>query len=161
MEVLKKIAIKFNQCKLLVFALIGITITPYKLYISLQIHGYLPGAKIVVQTAQDKWHESLPQNDIYWISFDKEKSIKSPGQHRTNLNKKTWNSIRIGDGIEMIAVHGSNDLYAKNGIYASWGNFIIDIVFFAMTYLCFLPLALFLTIRRKRKQKKNSSYYSN
>ncbi len=107
----------------------GVTIP--KLYKMSQIRGWVSGAKVTQKAITQKWHQTPAEHpegrDVYWIAWTAEK-IRSVGNHRMNVPPELWNRLNVGDQIEGIRLHGDPRLYLREGIFASDGNFAVDVI---------------------------------
>lgn len=100
----------------------GATFTWQKLSGMRQVRGFMPGATVTPRIISDKW---LQPPDTRWISWG-EQSIRRRGDHRLNVPASLWESVEIGDEIEIVYLPPSTTPYHREGIYASDGNFAFD-----------------------------------
>jgi hypothetical protein len=117
---------------LLRFPIIGLTaclgliiFTGGKLYKMAQIEGWAPGASISQVEVLDKGTESGRRgSEYYWVELD---PIKL-SDHRIRLEQNYWNTIKIGDSIEVRQVPSDDSTYSKNDIFTEPGNYSVDVV---------------------------------
>lgn len=127
-----------------------VTITLPKLYKMAQIKGLLPGAVAVQRVIVEKWHQTPAEHhkgrNVYWIAIAPG-DIRQRGSHRLNVVPEHWNRLNQGDTIELLSIPGDPDFYLRDGIFASWGNFVFDFVLIGVE--CIVVVTLF---RRLRSQ---------
>lgn len=120
-----------TKAAILVIALgLAAAITGPKLYRMAQIKGFVDGAQTEIVTVTNKWHQSVQgrrAREVYWVTWTNQ-DIKQVGSHRLNLTAERWNSVEIGDKIELIRLPGRDKAYDSAGIFVSEGNFIFDLL---------------------------------
>ena len=67
----------------------------------------------------------------YWIAWN-HSNITQPSSSRINVDEKQWINFNIGDAIPIIRLPDSPIPYYREGIYASDGNFILDVVLISL-----------------------------
>ncbi|HEY9062227.1 MAG TPA: hypothetical protein VIO64_17265 [Pseudobacteroides sp.] len=117
---------------IIIFAgFLALGVTGPKLIKMAQIKGWVTGAEIKVEEITQKWNQTPDIHpsgrNTFWISWGNQ-DISVRGNHRTNVEKEIWDSINIGDKIELVYVPGDTSAYLKDGIFVGPGNFIFDIV---------------------------------
>lgn len=140
--------------RIIVIVLVGLLafgVTGPKLMKMSQIKGWISGAEIEKVIVTQKWYQTSdihPSGDTFWISWT-EKNIKEVGSHRINVIKEKWNTIEIGDSLEIIYIEGDSSPYLEDGIFVEFGNFIFDIILFIVE----LGLIIGVTINFIRNRK--------
>lgn len=105
--------------------------TGNKLHTLAQARGWLPGARTETHAITQMAILDGKYGESYWVSWTNT-SIRTQGDHRTNLQYDDWATLRIGDPIEITFVGKSSTPYLKNDIDTSNGNFIFDGVLLAL-----------------------------
>lgn len=107
------------------------------------IRGWLPGARVEMKVITGKQKTPGRHGSSYWISWDN-KSPSTTGHHRVNLNHDQWETISLGDEIEVRYIGKDKSPYLPTGIYASIGNFGFDLILLIVelggVVYCGLPL---------------------
>ena len=102
-----------------------------RLYKIGQIRGRLPGAELRSVVVSQKWHQTPEEHyrgrNVYWVAWDGS-DIRTAGPHRLNLDRSSWESLAIGDPLELVFLPGEQRAYVRGGIFASTGNLVIDLV---------------------------------
>ena len=110
---------------------LALYLTGPKLYKMAQISGRLPGAETRQVVVSQKWHQTAAehprQRDVYWVAWG-ETDVRTVGHHRLNFERERWDAISVGDPLELVVLPGGERPYARDGIFASKGNFVIDLV---------------------------------
>jgi len=104
-------------------------ITGNKLVKMSKIQGWLPGARQEIKIITGKEEIADKYGSAYWIAWDNI-SPSVVGNHRTNLKQNQWESLSVGDKIEVYYVGKSASPYIRDGIFVSKGNFVFDSVLF-------------------------------
>ena len=126
-------------------ALLACLVTIPKLIRMAQIRGWLPGAAVEERVILEKWHETAAEHPrgrtTYWL-LTGEGDIRVPGNHRINLQRDNWEGRNVGDPIAMVPLDG--EVYLRDGIYASDGNFFFDLVLLAAELFVVIRMAALL-----------------
>lgn len=137
-------------------------VTGPKLIKMCQIRGWIPGAVVVEEVISKKWHQTPSQDpserNTFWISWG-DKSIMIRGNHRINLEEDDWEQIEVGQSIELTKVPGSNDIFLRDGIFASNGNFVFDIflLLIELGVVFIFGFGLLSDYRNENKEKQKMS----
>lgn len=121
---------------LIFLAAIGLAVgvTGPKLIRMAKIRGWLPGATTETRTITQTWHQTPDQHpngrDTYWISWTQE-DIHIVGPHRLNVSPEKWSSLQVGQTLEVRSLPNDREIYLEEGIYASTGNFVFDLLLLA------------------------------
>ncbi|MFV0289749.1 MAG: hypothetical protein ACK5IJ_02460 [Mangrovibacterium sp.] len=118
---------------IIAIALFLLGITAPKLLKMCQIRGWIAGANaefevITARKVQEVERGGLLQ-PVFWISWG-ETSIDVKGNHRINLEQAAWERIQLGDSIEVMTFPQTGETYLQNGIFASNGNLLFDLILF-------------------------------
>jgi hypothetical protein len=132
-------------------------VTGPKLYTMGQITGRLPGAELRSVIVSQKWHQTPAEHyrgrNVYWVAWDSS-DIRTAGPHRLNLDRNKWESLAIGDPLERVFLPGDQRAYFREGIFASTGNLVIDLVLLlvevGVTVWALVSIALELRERSQR-----------
>lgn len=104
----------------------ALVITVPKLVRMARIRGWLPGATVSTEVITQKWDHPSRSGRAYWVAWS-ERDIREVGPHRLNIPQARWERLAIGDTISLVRVGRRSSPYLGDGIYASTGNFILDI----------------------------------
>lgn len=137
--------------------LLAIFVTIPKLWSVMQIRGWIDGASYHSEIISQKWYQdedSHPANrEAWWIAWQ-DKDIKEVGGHRVNISEAHWQRLNIGEPIIVITLGDSPIPYLEEGIYASNGNLMLDIVLLIVECWC-----VFYFGRAWLKLRSSSQYY--
>lgn len=127
----------WNNKLLLAIICTGLLIfTSTKIYGMLEIRGIIPGRIIESKIITDMTFQAsskIPGENVYWISWSYA-DISTKSNNRLNISEELWTSLEIGSEVEIIKLRSGNTPYMKNGIYASNGNFVFDIIMFLIEF---------------------------
>lgn len=116
---------KFLLKLLFILILLGVFIN--KLHSMAQVRGWLGGATEELQKITDKKILEGQFGEAYWIAWN-HSDIGQASSNRINIDEKQWIEFSIGDAITIIRFPDEPVPYYREGIYASYGNFILDFV---------------------------------
>jgi hypothetical protein len=112
--------------------LVGVAffVTIPKLYRMAQIRGFIAGGVIQPLPILEKWHQTPAEHhkgrNVWWLRLHPG-DIRQPGNHRANVEKSQWESFKVGQTIETVAIPGDKSIYLLRGdIYAETSHFVID-----------------------------------
>lgn len=125
--------------------------TGAKIIKMLKIREIIEGSNYIKKEITGKWIDNVSDSDSYWISWNNV-NIKERSTDRINLPNEEWKKFEIGDTIEITYFKYDIFPYYKNGIYASNGNFIFDLIIICIEVSIFL----FLFIKGISSLKLNS-----
>ena len=111
----------------ILFILLIVVFLLNKLYTMTQIRGWSSGSIIHHHTVTDKRQLEGLFDNAYWVAWD-DSDITVPSSERINLYDKQWLPLKVGDTISIVTIPNNPIPYNREGIYASNGNFILDIV---------------------------------
>lgn len=121
---------EMKNIRSLAVVVLAMTITAPKLYKMGQIRGWISGAETSTKTITQKWHQTsiaYPSGgDAYWLAWS-DTNIREVGDHRLNVTLEHWQTIDIGEDIEIVYTPRDSKPYLRDGIFASPGNFVFDI----------------------------------
>lgn len=105
-------------------------VTARKLYKMSQIMGWQPGANVTTRVIIQKGvNEGRRGRQHYWVSWAGE----PPPADRANVSPEIWARMKVGDPVDVVRVPGDDAAYLRNGVFVEPGNFVFDIVLFALT----------------------------
>jgi hypothetical protein len=117
----------FKSLGILVLAVgAAVLITGPKLVKMATIRGWLPGATVSAEVITQKWDHASRTGHAYWVAWS-ERDIREVGPHRLNVPQARWERLAIGDTITIVRVRRDRQAYLRDGIYASTGNFVLDV----------------------------------
>jgi hypothetical protein len=144
----------------------GVTIP--KLWTMCQIKGWLPGAITAQETVTQKWYQSAEEHprgwDTYWISWS-DTDIRTVGLHRINVEPQYWESVAVGDPLEVVRLPNDARPHLRNDIFVSVGNFSFDLALLAveigvaLIMLVILARNVFVTERQSTLSHKRRALY--
>jgi hypothetical protein len=112
-------------------ALVG-GVTGPKLHKMAQIKGWRPGATVTTRFITKKGvNQGTRGSNHYWVSWANYDGTISPA-HRDYVSPEVWESMEVGDPVEVIHVPGDDAGYLPNGVYVELGNFAFDIALLAV-----------------------------
>ena len=114
---------------LLILLLLGVLIN--KLHTMAQVRGLLEGASEELQKITDKKILEGQFGAAYWIAWN-HSDITQPSSNRINVDEQQWINFNIGDAIAINRLPDDPIPYYREGIYASDGNFILDLVLISL-----------------------------
>jgi hypothetical protein len=120
---------KFSLKLLLILLLLGVLIN--KLHTMAQVRGLLEGASEELQKITDKKILEGQFGAAYWIAWN-HSDITQPSSNRINVDEQQWINFNIGDAIAINRLPDDPIPYYREGIYASDGNFILDLVLISL-----------------------------
>src|SRR5260221_140249 len=101
----------------------GLLFTLNKLEKMEQIRGWKPGGTVRTQVIHEKFVGPRQRAcGVYLIDEDTGRR----GPFPVYLEPEAWEHLRIGDPIEVVYLPGNSQPYARDGVYASDGNFAFD-----------------------------------
>ena len=96
-----------------------------KLYTMCQIKGWCPGAKAAAEIITQKWNQTPAEHPLglntYWITWTDD-DIRALGVPRLSISPGYWNTLRVGDEIEVIRLPGEYP-HLRNDFFVSATNF--------------------------------------
>ncbi|OWK41854.1 hypothetical protein [Fimbriiglobus ruber] len=109
----------------------GVTVP--KLYKMAQIVGWQPGAEVVTSSVTQKGvDEGMRGRRHYWVSWANNGGSPSRA-YRDNVSPEVWESMKMGDRVEVAYVPCDDAAYLRNGVFVEPGNFVFDFVLLAVT----------------------------
>ncbi len=96
-----------------------------------QVRGLIEGASEEIQTITDKKPLEGEFGTAYWIAWN-HSDITQPSSSRINIDEQQWTDFDIGDSMTIIRLLDDPAPYYREGIYASDGNFILDMVLISL-----------------------------
>ena len=103
-------------------------VTGPKLYKMAQIKGWLPGATATTRPITQKGVDHGTRGrEHHWVSWANSGGPISRA-HRASVSPEVWETMTVGDPVEVIRVPGDEDAYLRNGVFVEPGNFVFDIV---------------------------------
>lgn len=141
---------------LILLAALGLAVgvTGPKLIRMAKIRGWMSGATAETRTITQTWHQTPEQHpngrNTYWISWTQE-DIRKVGPHRLNLPADQWSALQVGQTLKVRTLPGDPDVYLEEGIYASNGNFVFDVLLLAaeLGTATLLAVQLWRTVREE------------
>ena len=113
---------------------VGLGMTGSKLYKMAQIKGWLPGATVTpavtTQKGVDRAQGRRQIEDSYWVSWAKG-DVRGSWAERERVSPDVWETMKVGDPIELIRVPGDSQAYLRNGVFVDPDNFAFDLILFA------------------------------
>jgi hypothetical protein len=112
---------------LVLAAAAALLITVPKLFTMARIRGWLPGASQSTEIIAQKWDHPSRRGHAYWIAWS-ERDIREVGPHRLSVPRDRWERLAVGDRIAIVRLPRHRQPYLRDGIYASTGNFLLDVL---------------------------------
>jgi len=104
-----------------------------KLYKMAQIKGWQPGAIVATRFITQKGvNQDMRGREHYWVSWANHGGALTHAD-RANVSPEVWESLKVGDSIEVIRVPGDDSAYLRNGVFVETGNFVFDFVLLGVT----------------------------
>jgi hypothetical protein len=116
---------KFSLKLIIILLLLGILTN--KLHTMAQVRGLIEGATEKLRQITDKKILEGEFGEAYWIAWN-HSDITQQSSDRINIDEDQWNVFTIGDSLPIIQLPADPIPYYRKGIYASDGNFILDLV---------------------------------
>jgi hypothetical protein len=111
---------------------LGCGVTGPKLYKMAQIRGWQPGAKVTTRWITDKGvNQDMRGRQFYWVSWANHNGAPTAAD-RDNVSPEVWESMKVGDPVEVVRVPGDDGAYLRNGVFVELGNFVFDLVLLAV-----------------------------
>lgn len=110
---------------LIVVGVIGLFITPFKLYKMMVITGRIPGRQFVSAVVLRKQrNEGLRGPDSYSVTFEISGTSPEPIEKTDQLEYGDWSAITVGSQVQLIKAGGT--YYHPNSVFVEPGNFAFD-----------------------------------
>jgi hypothetical protein len=126
---------------------VGVTLP--KLYKMAQIKGWQPGATVTTRVITDKGVDQGRRGlKHYWVSWANHGGALTRAD-RDNVSPEDWQSMRVGDSVEVVRVPGDDAAYLRNGVFVEPGNFVFDYVLLAAEIITALVMVILLFMSRR------------
>jgi len=110
----------------IIICLLLVMYTSHKLYVMMQIRGFMPGTVVTTCTITQKWEEQR-KGTYYCISWNNPPEAGLT-RDQDRIDYAAWSALNVGDPITVVAIGKKRDTYARASIFAVNGNFGFDIV---------------------------------
>jgi hypothetical protein len=123
-------------------------VTGPKLYKMAQIKGWQPGATVTTGVITDKGVNQGRYGFKHWVSWTNHGGALTRDD-RDNVNAEDWESMRVGDRVDVVRVPGDDGAYLRNGVFVETGNFVFDFVLLAAEIITALVMVILLFRSRR------------
>jgi len=76
--------------------------------------------------------------------------VRLPGLIADNVSPEVWESMRVGDSVEVVRVPGDDSAYLRNGVFVEPDNFMFDYVLLAGEIITALAMVVLIFIISRR-----------
>jgi hypothetical protein len=104
-----------------------------KLYRMARIVGWQPGAEVATRWVAHKGVDNdMRGRKFHWVSW----AIDGSPTDRDNVSPEVWESMKVGDAVEVVFVPGTNEkAHLRKGVFVEEGNFVFDFILLGVEIL--------------------------